>query len=232
IAALDTNMRKLFRNKHRKFVLAFFAAGRTENSAERPIMRAKCAAQESSAAIAFGLEHAKQGKGIALGTNVRRSFHHRLGNRLADKFRVGLQKSASKKFFQRAALTFGLRNGASIREAAFRPILAKELHPCRRTFLREFGRRFRKWLRRVRLHEREKIRIFWKQNDEIQIRTEFTARRNDRLVAPFLGDICQKLFLELRYLRVELQRSRGKGIFLSQSFSQLDSFFIVGRFLA
>src|SRR5262249_10175982 len=110
VAALDANVRKLFRHKHRQFVLTLFATGGTENSSEDPFIRTKRTVQKPSSAITFRLEHTEQGKGIALWANVWRPFDCRLRDRFADKFSVGLQKSAREKFFQRAALLAGLGN--------------------------------------------------------------------------------------------------------------------------
>src|SRR5262249_26466804 len=103
-------VRKLFRHKHRQFVLTLFATGGTENFSEDPFIRTKRTEQKPSSAITFRLETTEKGKGIALWANVWSPFDCRTLDLFADEFTVGLKKSAREKFFQRAALLAGLGN--------------------------------------------------------------------------------------------------------------------------
>src|SRR5215470_4789538 len=52
VAALDANVRKLFRDKHGQLVFSLLSARRAQNSAERPFMRAKRAVQKPPPAVA------------------------------------------------------------------------------------------------------------------------------------------------------------------------------------
>src|SRR5262249_1501077 len=53
VARFHSNVRELFRHVHRQLVLSLFAARRTQNSAERPLVSAKSAPQPALAAVAL-----------------------------------------------------------------------------------------------------------------------------------------------------------------------------------
>ena len=203
IASLDAHERRILADKHRQFVLGFFATRRTQDSPELPFLQAERAKQESFSTVALRAQHTNERPRSAKGAQPRRRDQRSARHERGAKLRIGLEERPGKELRERTDLLIVSSRALPIRLEACDPRLRGQQ--------RKLPRRFGERARRVVFNHGKVSTKMRKKHHEVEFCSQL-GRKSAVWLHFHGGNLCAEQLLKRRDLFVEGQEFRGCGM--------------------